>query len=224
MSREMRFIASIVLLSACAAKPVAPEPAAPEPVSPEQEVEEPMPELREQECVQIEPEPRRSVVWIHEVYMVEDCRDRRGGTRTTIKKGRRTRPCIQSHVILMIDRSEVEWQFGVERARVLDAATLRPLASVRLREPRLWLSQEVLVPWDGRVDTKPLIARFDVDEPDLSEWTRALGPDDDPRGPLVLELDVWLEGVRTTIRSPAFMNHDADAPGALADDGSFPPG
>lgn len=112
--------------------------------------------------------------------------------------------CEQSTVQLSL-RSDRSGRFRIEAVRVLDGAKQRLAGSSTLRQPTSWGDGQYRR-WDERVVAgKELQISYKLGALDLSRGAAFDGPDfNTMSGPFILELEVSIEGVRQTIRSPVF--------------------
>jgi hypothetical protein len=112
--------------------------------------------------------------------------------------------CEQSTVQLAV-RSDRSGRFRIEAVRVLDGAKRRLAGSAKLRQPTNWGDGQYQR-WDERVVAgKDLQISYKLGALDLARGEALVGPDfNTMSGPFILELDVSIEGVRQTVRSPAF--------------------
>lgn len=213
-ARELQrspLVAILVLLAACAYSPAEEPTFAPTVTPPAKQREDRVLDGGE-ECVQIKLEPHEVMVGIHAVYMVEDCWDPGQFTVSEIRVGKKSRPCMQSHVIVGI-ATKGSGQLSIRRARVLDAATQEPVGSVHLRAPKQRVEGVGFVNVSGFIEGTRDRVRFDMDEPDFAEGSKRSGPAFNSEGPFVLELGVLIDEVDVTVRSPEFVNYDGNAPG-----------
>ena len=205
----MRGAAITVLLAACASSPVAEPTVAPTVTPPAKRSDDTLGEGDDPDV--IKPKPHEVMVGSRAVYLVEACWDPGQFTVAEIRVGKKVRPCMQSHVILGI-QTPGAGQLVIREARVLDAATRERVGSVRLRVPKQRIEDAGFVGRMGFVEGKRDWVRFDMGEPDFAGRSGAAF---NSEGPFVLELAVVLDEVHVVVRSPEFVNYDADAPGAV---------
>lgn len=171
-----------------------------------------------------EPTPQAGLeVAIASVQMQEDCPDpvakmaapAEPSQSRELAAGARARPsgdgqgwdmgCTQSMVQLSIT-SEVAGKFVVTGVRVIDPASNKVAGPAAVRGPTLWNESGGYAAWDERTTPgRALKVSYKLGEPDFSRAAELVGPTFNTyMGPFVLEMDVVVDGVRRTVRSPVF--------------------
>lgn len=101
-------------------------------------------------------------------------------------------PCSQSTVQLAVS-ADFSGQFRIDAVRVIDANTKQRVGTTALRQPTRW-DTGTYEAWDMRVTAGTEVkVSYKLGEPEGSIM-----------GPILLELDVAIDGVRRTIRSNEF--------------------
>lgn len=117
-------------------------------------------------------------------------------------------PCTQSTMqIFLPNTGEAAGQVRVLSVRLVDATTKRDLGAIVPRKPHQWQPQGAYQPWNEQVAAKTNVnATYRLAEPDWSQATVTLGgPTDLYSRPFLLEVQVSVDGVAQTIRSPEFV-------------------
>ncbi len=119
-------------------------------------------------------------------------------------------PCTQSTVQLSLTNTGAAGKLQIKAVRLLDAADKRELGTIVSRKPQLWSDDAGYKTWDETVaDGASIKAAYRLADPDWSQVQSKL-----PDGtniyarPLILELDVTVDGVAQTVRSPEFMRQE----------------
>lgn len=207
-----------LLLSACAGWETAPPAHTPPPPA-----ESPVPSSRYAPPPPVEPAAPPPAgraadirVAIASVQLLENCPDpapapAAGEMAQEKRSADYVEQCAQSTVQLAV-HSDRSGPLRIEAARVLDPATRKQAGSTTLRQPSQWSATGSYVPWDGRVTAgKDLQISFKLGDLDLSRASERVGPAfNSYMGPFILELEVSIDGVRQTIRSPEFGREPPD--------------
>ena len=207
-----RLVAVLALiLSACASWENSPQSAPPPPA------EGPVPSSHYAPPPPVEPgvpppteHPAQIRVAIASVQLLDDCPDppaepaaaRSAPSPAQAQAGERSHDyveqCAQSTVQLAV-HSDRPGMLRIEAIRVLDPQTQKRVGTTTLRQPTEWSAGGSYVPWNERVTAdRDLQISYKLGALDLAQ---ASNPS---MGPFVLELDVSVDGVRQTIRSPEF--------------------
>jgi hypothetical protein len=120
-------------------------------------------------------------------------------------------PCIQSTIQLSFNNTgAAPGKLQIMAVRLLDAADKRELGTLQSRKPQLWSDDAGYKPWNETVDDGANIkAAYRLADPDWSQVQSKL-----PGGtilytrPFILELDVTVDGVVQTVRSPEFVRQE----------------
>lgn len=113
-------------------------------------------------------------------------------------------PCTQSTMQLSIANvGDRDGALRIEAVRVLDAASRREVSKIGARKPSQWNPGGTYQPWNQVVPAGATVkVGYRLGEPDW-EMTE---PGVDPFArPYVLEIDVSVDGVTRTVRSPEFV-------------------
>jgi hypothetical protein len=116
-------------------------------------------------------------------------------------------PCTQSTVqLLLTNVGPRDAQVRVEAVRLLDAANKRELGTMAPRKPTRF-EAGTYQPWDERMPTGATVqAGYRLGDPDWGKVQSTVGPSVDLFArPFVLELDVSVDGISQTVRSPEFL-------------------
>lgn len=157
-------------------------------------------------------------VAIASVQLIDDCPEPEAerAARADQDEAKRApgerRSCSQSTVQLSL-ASDQAGAFRVEAVRVLDGVQQRVVGSAALRGPTRWeQSNGSYLPWNEQVaaggDLKISYKLGRLSLPDAEKL--AGGGFNGYSGPFVLELDVAVDGVRRTVRSPQFVRQNDD--------------
>mgnify|MGYP000843888076 CR=1 FL=1 len=94
-----------------------------------------------------------------------------------------------------------------EAVRLVDVGTKRVLGPIAARKPSVWSEQGTYKPWDEQVAVgAELKIGYRLAEPDWVKVGETLGAGVNLYAqPFVLEVDVSIDGVRQTVRSPEFV-------------------
>ena len=201
-----RLVAVLALiLSACASWENSPQSAPPPPVEPG------VPPPAEH--------PAQIRVAIASVQLLDDCPDppaaqvaapaaasrAAAGESMQKRSSDYVEQCAQSTVQLAV-HSDRPGMLRIEALRVLDPRTQKRVGTTTLRQPTQWSTGGSYVPWNERVTAdRDLQISYKLGALDLAQASELAGPTFNPyMGPFVLELDVSIDGVRQTIRSPEF--------------------
>jgi len=115
--------------------------------------------------------------------------------------------CTQSTMQLSFENtSERDGTVHITGVRILDAKGSRELGKVAARKPSVWNAEGTYQRWDQVVPaggTRKVAYR--LGDPDWSLVQRAIGESEDIYAyPLVLEVEVEVDGKAMTVRSPQF--------------------
>lgn len=119
-----------------------------------------------------------------------------------------TQPCTQSTLQLALrNPGKVAATLRVEAVRLVDVGTKRVLGPIAVRKPSVWSEQGTYKPWDEQVAVgAELKIGYRLAEPDWAKVAETLGAAVNLYAqPFVLEVDVSIDGVRQTVRSPEFV-------------------
>jgi hypothetical protein len=113
-------------------------------------------------------------------------------------------PCTQSTMQLSIaNAGDREGKLRIEGVRLLDAASKRDLGKIEARKPSQWNPGGTYQPWDQVVPAGATVkVGYRLADPDWSQVESGADPD---TRPYVLEIDVSVDGVSQTVRSPEFV-------------------
>jgi hypothetical protein len=102
---------------------------------------------------------------------------------------------------------EADATLRVEAVRLVDVASKRALGPVVVRKPSVWSPDGTYRPWDERVPVAAdLKVGYRLADPDWGKVQETLGAGTNVYAqPFVLEVDVSIDGVRQTVRSPEFV-------------------
>jgi hypothetical protein len=117
-------------------------------------------------------------------------------------------PCTQSTMQLSIANvGDREGKLRVENVRLFDARSNKELAKIQARKPGQWNPIGTYQPWNEVIGAGATVKiGYRLGEPDWSAVHTILGTDTDPyTRPYVLEIDISVDGVRQTVRSPEFV-------------------
>lgn len=117
-------------------------------------------------------------------------------------------PCTQSTVQLSITNiGDREGKVHVDAVRLLDARSNKEVGKVDARKPSQWNPAGTYQPWNEVIVHGTTVkVGYRINEPDWSAVNTALGSDTDPYArPYVLEIDISVDGVSQTVRSPEFV-------------------
>lgn len=117
-------------------------------------------------------------------------------------------PCTQSTMQLSIANvGDREGKVRVEAVRLFDARGNKELGKIQARKPSQWNPAGTYQPWnESIVHGTTVKVGYRLGEPDWSAVNTILGGETDPYArPYVLEIDISIDGVSQTVRSPEFV-------------------
>lgn len=117
-------------------------------------------------------------------------------------------PCTQSTMQLSIANvGDREGKVRVEAVRLFDARGNKELGKIQARKPSQWNPAGTYQPWSEVIGHGATVkVGYRLGEPDWSAVNTILGTDTDPYArPYVLEIDISIDGVSQTVRSPEFV-------------------
>ncbi len=117
-------------------------------------------------------------------------------------------PCTQSTMQLSIANvGDREGKVRVEAVRLFDARGNKELGKVQARKPSQWNPAGTYQPWnESIVHGTTVKVGYRLGEPDWSAVNTILGAETDPYArPYVLEIDISIDGISQTVRSPEFV-------------------
>ncbi len=119
-------------------------------------------------------------------------------------------PCTQSTLQLALTNSgDAPGALEIKTVRLLDAASKRPLGTLVPRRPSLWNDTGTYQKWDQQVlPGATLKTSYSLGEPNWSEVQTKLGNTNIYTTPLLLELDIAVDGLLQTVRSPEFLRQE----------------
>lgn len=117
-------------------------------------------------------------------------------------------PCTQSTMQLSIaNTGDREGRIRIAAVRLLDAPSKRELGKITARKPSQWNPGGTYQPWSELLPAGATVkVGYRLGEPDWPAVDQAFGTDLNPYArPYVLEVDVAVDGVTQTVRSPEFV-------------------
>lgn len=113
-------------------------------------------------------------------------------------------PCTQSTMQLSIANvGDREGKLRIEGVRLLEAASKRDLGKIEARKPSQWNPGGTYQPWDQVVQPGATVkVGYRLGDPD---WSQAQDGSDPYTRPYVLEIDISVDGISQTVRSPEFV-------------------
>lgn len=122
-------------------------------------------------------------------------------------------PCTQSTVQIGIsNKGGAPARVQVVGVRLLEAASKRELGEVVARKPALWTEEGAYRPWDETVaEGAQVVVAYRLGDPDWSRVRGLLAPDANlDATPLILEVDLAVEGTVQTLRSAEFLRQEEE--------------
>mgnify|MGYP000143142297 CR=1 FL=1 len=117
-------------------------------------------------------------------------------------------PCTQSTVQLSIANiGDREGKLHIDAIRMFDARSNKEVGKLEARKPSQWNPAGTYQPWNEVIVHGTTVkVGYRINEPDWSAVNTVVGTDLDPYArPYVLEIDVSVDGVSQTVRSPEFV-------------------
>jgi len=117
-------------------------------------------------------------------------------------------PCTQSSMQLSVaNAGDQEGRLRIEAVRLLYAPTKTEVGKIDARKPSQWNAGGTYQPWNQVVPAGATVkVGYRIGEPDWSKVDATLGGDADPYArPYMLEVDISIDGITQTVRSPEFV-------------------
>lgn len=120
-------------------------------------------------------------------------------------------PCTQSSMQLSLTNTgDAPGKLEIKAVRLLDNTTKKPLGTLTSRRPSLWIDTSTAYqPWDEQtLPGATLKVSYSLGEPDWTAVGTNLGHTNFYTAPLLLEVDIAVDGTVQTLRSPEFMRQE----------------
>lgn len=117
-------------------------------------------------------------------------------------------PCTQSTMQLSIaNLGDREGKLRIDSVRLFDARSNKELGKIQARKPGQWNPIGAYQPWNEVIGAGATVKiGYRLGEPDWAAIPTIPGTDTDPyTRPYVLEIDISVDGVSQTVRSPEFV-------------------